>query len=337
MQVRIINVGSDLTDLPSEALKLAESNIQQLRWSSGGQLLSISTATGHLYCALGSLPAVAAAAVDSYAHLSSLNQATVCKALSGMQTKVALKFTPHFMALGQTHLAAGMNNRVLFYKIDGSNSDEPVVRMYDEGSVEALHMNSSLVAALMGGRVLVHGIEDMRAEAQVPYRGQDVSAFAVTEDFIVIGTSGGLLQHYSVKQGPLAPLNEYMHETRGGKRAGIVGVWAAPGSAHLVFADNSNKVHVFSCVDDQVRSSVRGCWLIVSVVWLSTLCVAWHIMPTLALNMWWRHPTSDMSENALSSPPPWPAAGTLHSDDRTCQHRTTMMRRVVCRLSLFRT
>lgn len=212
----------------------------------------MGTGTGHLYCALGSLPAVAAASGDNYAYLVSLNQATICAALSGSQASVDLKFTPHYMALGSTHLAVGMNNRVLLYKIYADKHDTPELRVYDEGSVEALRMNSSLVAAHVGGRVLVHGIMDMRAEAQVPYRGQDVSAFALTEDFLIIGTSGGLLQHYSVMHGPLAPLNEYMHEARGGKRAGVAGIWAAPGSAHLVFADDTNKLHLFSCVDDQV-------------------------------------------------------------------------------------
>lgn len=289
MQVRIVNIGSDLTEIPSEALKIAEGNVQQLSWSSGGQILSIATGSGHLYCALGSLPAIATASGDKYAHLLSLNKAAICTALSASQTMVSLKFTPHYMALGRTHLAVGMNNQVLFYKLRGSKDDVPGLRMYDEGSVEALQMNSSLVAALVGGRVLVHGIEDPRAEAQVPYRGKDVSAFAMTEDFVIIGTSSGLVQHYSVKHGPLAPLNEYLHEVRGGKRAGITGIWAAPGSAHLLFSDETTKLHLFSCIDDQVctpmqeAGRIRPC-RVTSIhfsrlsVWLQSLlhCFLWY-------------------------------------------------------------
>lgn len=259
LQVRTVNIGTELAEGPTESLKVAEGTVQQLCWSAGGQLLAIATAAGHLYCAIGSLPAIAAASSTNYAHLTSLTQATIVDAYSDSTTLVALKFTPHFIALGPTHIAAGMNNRVMFHKLRRNKLGSSELRVYDEGSVEALCMNSTLVAVLVAGRVLVHGIEDSRAEVQAPYRGQDVTAFALTEDFLVIGTAGGLLQHYSVKHGPLAPLNEYMHEVRGGKRSGITGVWAAPGRAHLVFSDDSRQVHVFSCVDDQVWANAIPC------------------------------------------------------------------------------
>jgi hypothetical protein len=262
MQVRMVSVESQLSERTSENMEVpAGTQFTSLCWSPGGQLLAAACSNGALRCGLGSLPAIAAAATEHYACLSTLMEVTVYDVWGSAIDSVPLKFTPHFLALSSTVLAAGMNNQIVFYSVDtdfGSDCDtartprELKVHIYDEGSAERVAVNDTLAVALIGGRPVVQRILDNDADALVPYKGQDVTTFVLTDHFLIIGTSGGLLQHYSVHQGPLAPLNEFRH-TRNGQKAGVTGIWAPQAAVHLVFTDDSNRAYLFSAVDDQVR------------------------------------------------------------------------------------
>ena len=270
VQVHTVNISTQLTEVPSERLEVPSGTVlTQVLWSHGGQLLAAAGANGALCCALGSLPNVSAASGEYYACLSTLTEVTVYDLFGTGVASIPLRFTPHFLALSATTLAAGMNNQVYFYDVEahstwdahdriaqgpvqaGSLSSNAVLRSYEEGTAEQLAVNESLVAALIGGRLVVHSVLDPGSDAFVPYKGQDVTTFSLTDNFLVVGTAAGLLQHYSVCHGPLAPLNEFRH-TRGGKKTAISALWAACSRAHLVFTDDSQKVFLFSAVDDQV-------------------------------------------------------------------------------------
>lgn len=270
VQVHTVNVSTQLTEVPSERLDAPSgTNFTQVLWSPGGQLLAAAGANGALCCALGSLPNVSAASGEQYACLTTLTEVTVYDVFGTDVASVPLKFTPHFLALSATTLAAGMNNQVYFYDLEahstwdspdgaaqrtaqaGSMAGNAALRSYEEGTAEELAVNDSLAAALIGGRLVVHSVLEPASDALVPYKGQDVTTFSLTDNFLVVGTAAGLLQHYSVCHGPLAPLNEFRH-TRGGKKTAISALWAACSRAHLVFTDDSQKVFLFSAVDDQV-------------------------------------------------------------------------------------
>jgi hypothetical protein len=267
VQAHTVNVGAQLIEVPSERLEVPSGTlITQVQWSPGGQLLAASGSNGALFCALGSLPSVSAAAAQHYACLSTLTEVTVCDTFGTAVATVPLKFTPHFLALSSTTLAAGMNNQVYFYDLAAYSTwevdyeqDSVLERAkskethhsYDEGTAEALAVNDTLAAALISGRLVVHSVVTPGTDALIPYKGQDVTTFALNENFLVLGTAAGLLQHYSVRCGPLAPLNEFRH-TRSGKKAAISGLWAASNRAHLVFLDDAQKAFLFSAVDDQV-------------------------------------------------------------------------------------
>lgn len=268
LQVYMVNVGTQLTEIPSERLELLSGSVpSEVNWSPGGQLLAVGASDGTLCCALGCLPNISAAAAEQYACLSTLTEVTVYDSLGTAVATVPIKFTPHFLALSSTTLAVGMNDQVYFYDLEsyaiGSAAGRGAVRAveagaemrhtYDEGTAEGLAVSDSLAAALIGGRLIVHRVSEPGHEGLVPYKGQDVTSFDLSEDFLILGTAAGLIQHYSVSEGPLAPLNEYRH-TRSGKKAAISALWAAPGRAHLVFVDDAPKAFLFSAVDDQVQS-----------------------------------------------------------------------------------
>lgn len=265
-----MNVGTLLTEVPSERLDVPSgTTVTQVQWSPGGQLLAAAGSNGSLCCAFGSLPNVSAASGEHYACLSTLTEVTVYDLFGTAVASVPLKFTPHFLALSSTTLAAGMNNQVYFYDLEahsvwnagdrdasgaagsGNLASNATLRSYDEGTAEELAVNDSLAAALIGGRLVVHSVLEPGTNALVPYKGQDVSTFDLTENFLVLGTASGLLQHYSVCDGPLAPLNEFRH-TRSGKKTAISALWAASNRSHLVFIDGAQKAFLFSAVDDQV-------------------------------------------------------------------------------------
>lgn len=257
--MRIISVGADLCELPSDAVSLGSgASIESLAWSPDGQILSACTLTGHIHCFLGAVPKAVAACEGFVAHMATLTECTVSRfsAHAAAELAVPLPATPHCLAISRQHLAASVNNRVSVHSL-AAPADAPHVREYAGGSVEALTMSDSHLAALLDGRVTAHALF-ADSEALVPYREQDVTAFALTDHFLVIATAKGQLQHYLVGDGTMDPLNEFRH-TRGAKPAAIEKVWASRSSVHALFMDNTGAVFHFSPVNDQVLACHCAC------------------------------------------------------------------------------
>lgn len=95
--------------------------------------------------------------------LSSLREVSVTDPMAGdARLRVPLAAEPTIMALGPNHVAAGVNERLWFYRLraaaDGTAGD-PVLEKDYVTEVSAIAMSASHVAVLCAGRVIAHAIE----------------------------------------------------------------------------------------------------------------------------------------------------------------------------------
>ena len=90
--------------------------------------MAVSTSQGAVHVYLTKLPILGDALETKVAYLTSLREITIVD--EGAEEKVPIKITtqvePSFVALGNEHLACGMNNRVWFCTTEDYGK-EPVI------------------------------------------------------------------------------------------------------------------------------------------------------------------------------------------------------------------
>lgn len=253
LQIRLISVGAELKEVATDAVDIdSGSQVDGLAWSYRGQILAATTAAGSIHCFLGAIPTVSAANSGSVVHMESLAECSVmnCVDPSAARLSVPLRATPHCLALSSAHVVASVNNMVDFYSLDAP-LEPPRTRTFAGGAVEAMVASETHLALLIDGRVVVHAVEHP-TELITPYQEQDVSAFTLTESFLILATAKGQLQHYSVGEGNAEPLNEYRH-SREDVATAIDALWAPHDAVRMLFQDASGGLFLFSPVNDHVR------------------------------------------------------------------------------------
>jgi hypothetical protein len=253
LQIRVLSVGTELTELATGRVELDSSiKVESLAWSPQGQILAAATSTGVIHCFLGVVPLVSAVHMGRIVHMTSLTEASIyTPAQPGVRASIALAATPHFMALNSSLLICSVNNCAYFHSLDQPLLP-PRVREYPGGTIEGMQATNSHLALLMDCRVVVHMIES-DSELLVPHKERDVADFALTDVFLIIGTTKGQLQHYKLGDGVLEPLNQYRH-SKLDKPVAIERIWAPSMSTHIIFSDAAGSSFVFSPIDDQVQS-----------------------------------------------------------------------------------
>lgn len=89
-----------------------------LVWCPDGQILTVATKGGDVFNFLARLPSVHASHGTRVAYLSSLREISVLDASrpGDKPLIVPVGIEPTIVALGPSHVAAAMNDRVLFYR-----------------------------------------------------------------------------------------------------------------------------------------------------------------------------------------------------------------------------
>lgn len=160
--------------------------VRSIDWSADGQLMAVSTQSGALLVYVMQLGVLFAVRAPRVAMLSSLAEVTlygdvaVAAAAGGhpaglrqQNVVVQLEIEPTFLALGERHLACGMNNHVWFYELGdargggpggrtrGGGADEPIMLGDREylAEISEVRLNGAWCAVLCGGKVMLHSIE----------------------------------------------------------------------------------------------------------------------------------------------------------------------------------
>ena len=159
------------------------------------------------------------------AYLSSLREVTIISALDLQQgnrrqivlDRVELENEPTQIAIGPTHLAVALNNKVWFYSVqttesceddrDGRESKEDEQRLAHEqeynASVDKLLVNDRFAAVLCGGKVYVRAVESEESTDICVLPGnhkdcEEIKDFCLSPHHLIYATSNGSLEYYSL-------------------------------------------------------------------------------------------------------------------------------------------
>lgn len=114
-------------EIGSEDIPMAkDESICGLAWCPDGQILTVSTGGGDVFNFLARMPTVHASCGPRLAYLSSLREVSVIDASrSGdkpLTIPVSIEAT--IVALGPSHVAVAMNDRVIFYAATGRDKTQ---------------------------------------------------------------------------------------------------------------------------------------------------------------------------------------------------------------------
>lgn len=125
-----------------------EHSICGLAWCPDGQILTVATVAGDVFNFLARTPTVHASSGPRVAYLSSLREVSVVDASrSGDKPLgVPVSIEPTIVALGPSHVAVAMNDRVIFYR--ASVKDRSQVR---ESNVVRLSRYTEICATICLG------------------------------------------------------------------------------------------------------------------------------------------------------------------------------------------
>uniref|UniRef100_A0A6I8R870 WD repeat-containing protein 19 n=1 Tax=Xenopus tropicalis TaxID=8364 RepID=A0A6I8R870_XENTR len=192
--------------------------LDTLSWTDDGQLLAVSTQRGSLNVFLTKLPVLGDTCGTKIAYLTSLLEVTVANSVDGeLPITVSVEVEPNFVAVGQYHVAVGMNNRAWFYALT-QNGVEKLTDMEYLGSVTKMCLNSDYAAALFEGKVQLHVIESKDEDAQEEretrlFPASDdkckILCHALTGEFLIYATNNGLIKFFYLEDWQY--VNEYRH------------------------------------------------------------------------------------------------------------------------------
>ncbi|RQM21034.1 hypothetical protein B5M09_000189 [Aphanomyces astaci] len=191
--IKVVDM-SNYTEIKADAIKLtdAEDNEANLMaYTNDGQILTVATQGGIIQTFLARMPNIFDHVGNYVAFLSSLREITVVDT-GGRDAPIHIQVSiePSFIALGPRHVAVGMNNRVWFYRCDGSNRDALVNEQQYLGRVTCSKTFPD-----------TQGRDD-----------REISSIALTKDFFIYATSGGGVHFFYLHEWKMLEGCSYRHE-----------------------------------------------------------------------------------------------------------------------------
>ncbi|KAJ0402088.1 hypothetical protein ATCC90586_000273 [Pythium insidiosum] len=208
--IKIIDMAAQ-AEVTSDAIKLTdaeENEANMMAYTADGQILTVATQGGSIQNFLARMPKVYDHYNNYVAYLSSLRELSVVDVLDrDSPMHIAVSIEPSFVSLGPRHVAVGMNNRVWYYRCDGTSHDALVNEQQYLGRVASVKLNRDYACVLCDGKASLHLIEpgagghvDLQEEQGKVFsssaggrdeRNNEISAIALTKDFFVYATSNG--------------------------------------------------------------------------------------------------------------------------------------------------
>jgi WD repeat-containing protein 19 len=200
--------------IPQEDVE--DGRVVSLSWSPDGQILTAATAAGNVYNFLAKMTTLFATYKTKIGYLSSLREVTVVDAVTrGRPIDVQVKLEPSLIAIGADHVAAGMNNRVYFHRIENADNrdmdrdrDRSATAANDQeyvGVVKDIQLNATYASVLTDSKVMLHLIEppprsssNQNVSKTFPDREEGsfskITCMALTDNFLFYGTEAGTVE-----------------------------------------------------------------------------------------------------------------------------------------------
>ena len=207
-------------------------------WTEDGQILTVTTKHGKLYCFLTKVPTMNDSFGLHLAYLSSLREITVRNVeTESVVCKIPIDVEPTSIAVGVGVAAASINNQTFLYNFSKGNSKAAGNKTYS-GIVDNLKLNGNFSVALVEGRLHIHPIStgkgSSRQEATLPEKDSGkITSFKVTENFVMYATQGGNLGMFSLIDFQM--VMDYKHNGNG-----IRHISTNASGTRIAFIDTSN-------------------------------------------------------------------------------------------------
>ncbi|KAK6619206.1 hypothetical protein RUM44_003588 [Polyplax serrata] len=259
--VKIHNM-NNLQDTASVLTLDEVSEVEKISWSDDGQLLAIGTSEGSIHVHLSTLPMVHDVCNFKIAILSSINQIAVYE-FSEDDSKPVLNTVespvePEFIALGQYHLATGLNNRAWFYDMTQFNSENtgPLLIRDREylSNVLSMKLNTDYASVLYtSGGLQLHliesPVEDNDEKENRVFPDNDardhmkITSHQLTSNFLIFATNQGHIRYFSIDDWKFA--TEFRHET------GVKELYSDSSGTRLAFLDDKTNSYLYNPIIDE--------------------------------------------------------------------------------------
>lgn len=216
------------TEVKNEAIRFdnQKEHASSVAWTEDGHILTVSTTNGRVYNFVAAMPIIHDHYQSRMAHMSSLQEVSIFDVNDSQDDgelddnerpsrytkrwRFELEVEPEFVALGDRYFAAGMNNRVWYYRfVEAENTWSPCGEKEYLGSVESVKLGVEHVAVICDGRVHLHSINDSvssgtRQSTMIPddideSRRSVVTSVALTDKLLIYSTRGGALKFFSLQ------------------------------------------------------------------------------------------------------------------------------------------
>ena len=249
-----------------------DGRIVSLAWSPDGQILTAATSAGNVYNFLGKMTTLFATYKSKIGYLSSLREVSVVDAVTrGRPIDVMVKLEPSLIAIGAEHVAAGMNNRVYFHRIEDKNDDRDRDRGNGNGGlvndqeyvgvVKDIQLNTTYASVLTDSKVMLHLIEppprsstNQNMSKTFPDREEGsfskITCMALTDNFLFYGTEAGTVEIFFLTEWTLLSGIELRLNNP------IKKLYPNAMGTKVVIVDRANQVFLYDAVN--VSGSNRG-------------------------------------------------------------------------------
>ncbi len=270
--VRIIDV-RDFKELKQDYISpedVEDGRVTSLAWSPDGQILSVGTSGGNVYNFLAKMQVLFAANKSSIGYLSSLREVSVVDAIKrGRPIDVTVKLEPAIIAVGARHVAAGMNNRVYYHRINSSRgnnnnnvSSQPVHEQEYVGVVKEVQLNQDYAVVLTDSKAILHPIEPSN-EKSTPQKSKTfpnreegsyakVTCIALTDNFLFYGTEAGTVEIFFLSEWILLSGVELRLDNP------IKKIFPNANGTRVVVVDGANQSFLFNPVSGAAGGGVGG-------------------------------------------------------------------------------
>jgi WD repeat-containing protein 19 len=161
---------SNLQETSSVLTLSQEAGLERISWSVDGQLFSVCTRGGSLNVYVSQVPLLTSVCAPRIAILSSLTEISLYNYSSDKvkhkPIPISLETEPSFLAVGQYHIAAGMNNRAWFYDLTRPQPgvDDAPLMLKDRqylGGVSSIRLNAEYASVLFEGKLQLHMVTSL--------------------------------------------------------------------------------------------------------------------------------------------------------------------------------
>ncbi|OQR99725.1 hypothetical protein ACHHYP_04614 [Achlya hypogyna] len=256
--IKVINLSS-YSEIKEDAVKLSDAEDNEanlMSFTSDGSILTVATQGGIVQTFLASIVSIFDHVGNYVAYLSSLRELTIVDTLGRANPiNIQVSIEPTFIAIGPRHVAVGMNNRVYFYRCDGSSRDALVNEQQYLGRVSSVKLNREFAAVLSDGKVLLHPIEPTSSQGAELSKTfpethgrddslQEISCIALTKDFFIFSTANGngTIQFFYLQEWKLLEGCCYRHD----EGIGIVHIAPNTQGTKIVFLDSRRRGHLLN-------------------------------------------------------------------------------------------